>query len=100
MDTEIKLTIILKQAEPEKSTSVVMSLKEAEDLYLKLKDIFDKPKKDLHNPNQIFFRDGEAPLPCTPWHQPGTIPCFTGTTYKMDDMTITCRTSSFGASTD
>lgn len=105
MSTEIKLVIDLKNeidsGDESDDLRIVMKMSEAEELYNKLKNIFDKPKKDLHNPNQIFFRDGDAPRPNVrqPFYNDyGTIPCHTGTPIKFDDMTITCRVESSGAS--
>ena len=103
MSTELKLVIDLKNeigsGDESEDLRIVMKMSEAEELYNKLKDIFDKPKKDLHNPHQIFIRDGDAPRPRDPFHNYGTIPCHTGTPIKFDDMTITCRVEGSGTST-
>ena len=106
MSTELKLVIDLKNeigsGDESEDLRIVMKMSEAEELYNKLKDVFDKPKKDLHNPHQNFYRDGDAPhaIIRTPFYNGGTIPCHTGTPYpfKLDDMTITCRTEGSGSS--
>ena len=100
MSTEIKLIIDIKNGHPLTDINLTLKMSEAEELYNKLKDIFDKPKKDLHNPHQIFNRDGDAPRPRNPFHSYGTIPCHTGTPIKFDDMTITCRVEGSGTSSD
>ena len=103
MSTEIRLVIDIKNSDPLTDLRVILKMSEAEELYNKLKEIFDKPKKGLHNPHQIFFRDGDAPhsIIRTPFYNEGTIPCHTGTPYpfKLDDMTITCSIDGSGTST-